>query len=349
MLPFEAGNTDCISVLGANHAAPNVLQLGGSSGPKFTFDQVFGTQTLQGQVYSDRVAPLVANCLEGYNATVLAYGQTGSGKTHTIMGGGMSTAMMHEETHQGVLPRAIRNIFHELQDPYEYEVRVQFLEIYGEEIRDLLNPRTTSSESKLSIRDVGNAEPEVVGATMHKVDSAEEALLCFTSGMYRRVTASTAMNEGSSRSHAILSLVVEQSTMMDEVEQESKEHVQSKISRFNFVDLAGSERQKRTQATGQRLKEGIDINKGLLVLGNVISALGDPQKRGNTFVPYRDSKLTRLLKGSLGGNHKTLMIACVSPSSSNMDETLNCLRYANRAKNIQNHAVVNLDATSQLV
>ena len=182
------------------------------------------------------------------------------------------------------------------------------------------------------------------------------------------MTASTAMNEGSSRSHAILSLVVEQSAIMDvdKIEQtaakasgakegeqsqlaNSKEHVQSKTSRFNFVDLAGSERQKRTQATGLRLKEGIDINKGLLVLGNVISALGDPKKRGNTFVPYRDSKLTRLLKGSLGGNHKTLMIACVSPSSSNMDETLNCLRYANRAKNIQNHAVVNLDSTSQLV
>ena len=307
---------------------------------------------------------------------------------------------MMQEDHQGVLPRAIRSIFQQLQkqeqkasrdntlagsggrncttndscNTYEYDVRVQFLEIYGDEIRDLLNPRpqstTSSNNFKLTIRDVGNEEPEVVGATMHKVESAEEALLCLTSGMYRRVTASTAMNEGSSRSHAILSLVVEQSTIMnvDQMKQtatkassdetnengksqipNSKEHVQSKTSRFNFVDLAGSERQKRTQATGQRLKEGIDINKGLLVLGNVISALGDPKKRGKTFVPYRDSKLTRLLKGSLGGNHKTLMIACVSPSSSNMEETLNCLRYANRAKNIQNHAVVNLDSTSQLV
>merc|ERR1712238_219958 len=130
--------------------------------------------------------------------------------------------------------------------------------------------------------------------------------------------------------------------------QDSEQHVQLKVSRFNFVDLAGSERQKRTQATGQRLKEGIDINKGLLVLGNVISALGDSKKQG-AFVPYRDSKLTRLLKGSLGGNHKTLMIACVSPSSSNMEESLNCLRYANRAKNIQNNAVVNVDAESKLV
>ncbi|OEU20759.1 kinesin-domain-containing protein, partial [Fragilariopsis cylindrus CCMP1102] len=344
MLPNEAGTTECIDVLCAsehNAGCPNVLRLGGSSGPKFTFDQVFGAQTVQSEVYEDRVAPLVANCLEGYNATVLAYGQTGSGKTHTIMGGGMTTAMMQEQ-HQGVLPRAIRNIFQKLQEQqesssvgssYEYE-------LYGEEIRDLLNPRTSSSAPKLSIRDIGNGEPEVIGATMHKVDSADQALLCLTSGMCRRVTGSTAMNETSSRSHAILSLVVEQSIIL--------EHVQSKVSRFNFVDLAGSERQKRTQATGQRLKEGIDINKGLLVLGNVISALGDPKKQG-TFVPYRDSKLTRLLKGSLGGNHKTLMIACVSPSSCNMEETLNCLRYANRAKNIQNHAVVNVDATSQIV
>ena len=380
MLPNEAGTTECIDVLCAsehNAGCPNVLRLGGSSGPKFTFDQVFGAQTVQSEVYEDRVAPLVANCLEGYNATVLAYGQTGSGKTHTIMGGGMTTAMMQEQ-HQGVLPRAIRNIFQKLQkqqesssvgSSYEYEVRVQFLELYGEEIRDLLNPRTSSSAPKLSIRDIGNGEPEVIGATMHKVDSADQALLCLTSGMCRRVTGSTAMNETSSRSHAILSLVVEQSIILevdpmqqsatitglnrtDEEEnsqiQDSEQHVQSKVSRFNFVDLAGSERQKRTQATGQRLKEGIDINKGLLVLGNVISALGDPKKQG-TFVPYRDSKLTRLLKGSLGGNHKTLMIACVSPSSCNMEETLNCLRYANRAKNIQNHAVVNVDATSQIV
>lgn len=160
------------------------------------------------------------------------------------------------------------------------------------------------------------------------------------------------MNESSSRSHAILSVLVEQTTTLEEFSDEQPQHVQHvevKRSKFNFVDLAGSERQKRTQAEGQRLKEGIDINKGLLVLGNVISALGDPKKAGKSFVPYRDSKLTRLLKGSLGGNHKTLMIACVSPSSDNLEESLNCLRYANRAKNIQNNAVVNVDAGSRLL
>jgi len=177
----------------------------------------------------------------------------------------------------------------------------------------------------------------------HKVDSAQEALVCLASGMLRRVTGSTAMNASSSRSHALSSVMVEQTTTS------ADGHASVLRSKFNFVDLAGSERQKRTQAEGKRLKEGIDINKGLLVLGNVISALGDTRKIGKTFVPYRDSKLTRLLKGSLGGNHKTLMIACVSPSSSNLEESLNCLRYANRAKNIKNNAVVNVDANTKFI
>lgn len=281
------------------------------------------------------------------------------------------TTSVQDERQAGVIPRAIRNIFEQLcamkeldsneeseesKPSYDFDVRVQFLEVYGEEIRDLLT--TQQSKKKLSIRDVGMDEPEVVGATETKVDSAEEALLCLTRGMYRRVTGATAMNESSSRSHAILSLIVEQSVVLDPEEgvqssggkaDSMQQLVQGKRSKFNFVDLAGSERQKRTQASGQRLKEGININQGLLVLGNVISALGDPKNKGKTFVPYRDSKLTRLLKGSLGGNHKTLMIACVSPSASNLEESLNCLRYANRAKNIQNHAVVNIDATSRLV
>ena len=227
------------------------------------------------------------------------------------------------------------------QSVFEYEVRVQFLEVYGEEIRDLLS----SSRKKLTIRDGGqSSEPEVIGASEVKVSSAVEALLCLTRGMMKRVTASTAMNAESSRSHAIMTMVIEQTVIED-----SSGHIESKRSKLHFVDLAGSERQKRTMAQGKRLKEGIDINKGLLVLGNVISALGDQKKSGKLFVPYRDSKLTRLLKGSLGGNHKTLMIACVSPSSSNMEESLNCLRYANRAKNIQNNAVVNIDAESRLV
>ncbi len=290
----------------------------------------------------------------------------------------------------GVIPRALRDLFGKLEYmkrksleqkhnkrnsnhsgngnddiPYEYEVRVQFLELYGEEIRDLLS--SSPSSNKLVIRDGvnHNHEPDVVGAIEIKVNNAAEAMLCLTRGMLRRVTGATAMNAESSRSHAIMTVIVEQTTLMRQESGSSNstgsngtaanndggsgQDFESKRSKFHFVDLAGSERQKRSQAEGIRLKEGIDINKGLLVLGNVISALGDPKKRGKAFVPYRDSKLTRLLKGSLGGNHKTLMIACVSPSSINMEESLNCLRYANRAKNIQNNAVINVDAGSKLV
>jgi Kinesin motor domain len=273
------------------------------------------------------------------------------------------------EASVGVIPRAFRHIFKSLRKrkrnasressddketvtcPYDFSVKLQFLELYGEEIRDLLASGTGSnrdpSKSKLSIRDGGTDDPEVVGATQTIVTTAEEALHCLTRGNLHRVTAATAMNETSSRSHAILTVMVEQSTVLEDPSSPIGTRVLQ--SKFNFVDLAGSERVKRTQAEGKRLKEGIDINKGLLVLGNVISALGDPAKRGRTFVPYRDSKLTRLLQGSLGGNHKTLMMACVSPASSNLDESLNCLRYANRAKNIQNRAVVNVDATSKLI
>lgn len=267
----------------------------------------------------------------------------------------------------GIIPRVLQSLFNSLEDAkaesaqstnlFDYQVSLQFLELYGEEIRDLLTGH--NRDTKLTIRDLGTDEPEVVGATQQTVSTAEEALLCLSRGMLRRVTGATAMNESSSRSHVIFSVLIEQQRTIhisnsDENtpnfnESEETNHVQVTHSRFNLVDLAGSERQKRTQAEGKRLKEGIDINKGLLVLGNVISALGDPKKRGKTFVPYRDSKLTRLLKGSLGGNHKTLMIACVSPSSANMEESLNCLRYANRAKNIQNNAVVNVDGNSRLM
>lgn len=380
MLPSEAGSATCVDVLhqtSSTSSRPSVVRIGGTSGPTFTFDEAFATTSTQQQVFEHRVIPLLRNCLEGYNATIVAYGQTGSGKTFTIMGPSSACALQEEEASMGIIPRALRYLFDEMdvlvrqQQPLEqehgpqddddevmdekfsptpkleYDVRVQFLELYGEEIRDLLTP--TPSSERLMIRDVGMEEPEVLGASQQKVNTAEEALLCLTRGMLRRVTGATAMNSSSSRSHAILSVLVEQSILIDADSSNGNNNVQVKRSKFNFVDLAGSERQKRTQAEGQRLKEGIDINKGLLVLGNVISALGDPTKSGKSFVPYRDSKLTRLLKGSLGGNHKTLMIACISPSSDNMEESLNCLRYANRAKNIQNHAIVNVDTNTRLL
>lgn len=366
-LPREAGTTSCISIPSDQPA----IRIGGVDGPTFTFDHALPDSTTQTQLYTSCVVPLVKACLKGYNATVLAYGQTGSGKTHTIVGSSIQDEIYASDLNSsssgsdssGVIPRAFKDLFQALaskkeklceqssqtdpdsQQPYEYEVRIQFLEIYGEEIRDLLSPST--SNNRLTIRDgAAGEEPEVIGATETTVQSTREALICLDRGFMRRVTAATQMNTESSRSHAIMSVTVEQRTLTS-VGDDAEEEV--KRSKFHFVDLAGSERQKRTKAEGQRLKEGIDINKGLLVLGNVISALGDSKKVSRTHVPYRDSKLTRLLKGSLGGNHKTLMIACVSPASINMEESLNCLRYANRAKNIQNNAVVNLDAGSRLV
>jgi Kinesin motor domain len=206
------------------------------------------------------------------------------------------------------------------QDLPSYVVKLQFLELHGEEIRDLLvnhslaGGRSGGGSSnggagaggsggggryKLAILEV-NGEPEVVGATQQVVQAPQEALLALTHGMVRRVTDATAMNSSSNRSHAILTVFLEQQSA-----------TQLQVSKFQFVDLARSERQKRTGAQGKRLKEGIDINKGLLVLGNVISALAS----NSPFVPYQDSKLTRMLQGSLGGNHKTLMIECVRESS----------------------------------
>ena len=277
-----------------------------------------------------------------------------------------------ETNSAGVIPRAVRELFQMLEHrklnaknahgagtktTFRYEIRLQFLELYGEEVRDLLST-SPSPTGGLKVRDNGGAtgsEPEVVGASEVTATTADEALLCLARGMMRRVTGATAMNTESSRSHAIMTAVIEQTqtTLLDDDDDddgdEEDEETAYMRSKFHFVDLAGSERAKRTQAVGQRLAEGIMINQGLLVLGNVISALGDPKKVGKTHVPYRDSKLTRLLRGSLGGNHRTLMVACVSPSSSNMSESINTLRYSNRARNIQNRAVVNVDPTTKLV
>ncbi|GAX18997.1 kinesin family member 4/21/27 [Fistulifera solaris] len=346
LLALEAGSDRCLDVFQQS------VQVGGQSGPLLTFDRVFDSHTEQSAIFTDCGMSLVESCLQGYNATILAYGQTGSGKTFTMMGPDDQALLAADgNQHQsGIIPRSLALLFQKLEEnssSSDYRVRLQFLEIYGEDIRDLLVPG--NGGDKLTIRDLGGShEPEVVGATQELVSSSSDALKCLSRGMLRRVTGATAMNESSSRSHAILSVLVEQSTKVVE-ETDGEERLIIKQSKFNFVDLAGSERIKRTQAEGQRMKEGIDINKGLLVLGNVISALGDPKKRGRTFVPYRDSKLTRLLKGSLGGNHKTLMIACVSPSEDNLEESLSCLRYANRAKNIQNNAVVNVDANTKLI
>ncbi|KAK2116214.1 Chromosome-associated kinesin kif4a [Saguinus oedipus] len=297
----------------------------------FTYDFVFDPSTEQEEVFNTAVAPLIKGVFKGYNATVLAYGQTGSGKTYSM--GGAYTAEQENEPTVGVIPRVIQLLFKEIdkKSDFEFTLKVSYLEIYNEEILDLLCP--SREKSQINIREDPKEGIKIVGLTEKTVLVASDTVSCLEQGNNCRTVASTAMNSQSSRSHAIFTISIEQRKKSDKNS--------SFRSKLHLVDLSGSERQKKTKAEGDRLKEGININRGLLCLGNVISALGDDKKGG--FVPYRDSKLTRLLQDSLGGNSHTLMIACVSPADSNLEETLNTLRYADRARKIKNKPIVNID------
>ncbi|KAK7372955.1 hypothetical protein VNO80_06346 [Phaseolus coccineus] len=331
------GCTDCISVVPGE---PQV-QIGSHA---FTYDYVYGSSgSPSSTIYNDCVAPLVDALFHGYNATVLAYGQTGSGKTYT-----MGTNYTGEENAGGIIPKVMETIFKRVQtmkESSEFLIRVSFIEIFKEEVFDLLDPNqsrgdvvsTTKSAAPsrvpIQIRETVNGGITLAGVTEAEVKTKEEMSSYLSRGSLSRATGSTNMNSQSSRSHAIFTITMEQKSGDDVL-----------CAKLHLVDLAGSERAKRTGADGMRLKEGIHINKGLLALGNVISALGDERKRKEGgHVPYRDSKLTRLLQDSLGGNSKTVMIACVSPADTNAEETLNTLKYANRARNIQNKAVINRD------
>ncbi|XP_075040606.1 chromosome-associated kinesin KIF4A [Mixophyes fleayi] len=300
----------------------------------FTYDYVFDPSTEQEEVYTTAVAPLIKGLFKGYNATVLAYGQTGSGKTFSM--GGAYTHDQENEPIVGVIPRVVKALFKEIEDrtDWEFLLTVSYLEIYNEDILDLLYSSRDKTTPPISIREDPKEGIKICGLTERDVKSALDMISCLEQGNSSRTVASTAMNSQSSRSHAIFTISIDQRNAGDKNS--------SFRSKLHLVDLAGSERQKKTKAEGDRLKEGISINRGLLCLGNVISALGDETKKGG-FVPYRDSKLTRLLQDSLGGNSHTLMIACVSPADSNMEETLNTLRYADRARKIKNKPIVNTD------
>ncbi|NXD11940.1 KIF4 protein, partial [Nothocercus nigrocapillus] len=299
----------------------------------FTYDYVFDPSVEQEEVFNTAVVPLIRGIFKGYNATVLAYGQTGSGKTYSM--GGTYTACQEHEPSVGVIPRVIKLLFKEKEQRQDWEIvlKVSYLEIYNEDILDLLCSSRERS-SQISIREDPKEGIKIIGLTERNVACAQDTVFCLEQGNNSRKVASTAMNSQSSRSHAIFTISVDQKKKSDK---NSILH-----SKLHLVDLAGSERQKKTKAEGDRFKEGININRGLLCLGNVISALGDENKKGG-FVPYRDSKLTRLLQDSLGGNSHTLMIACVSPADSNLEETLNTLRYADRARKIKNKPIINVD------
>uniref|UniRef100_A0A672GXT9 Kinesin family member 13Ba n=1 Tax=Salarias fasciatus TaxID=181472 RepID=A0A672GXT9_SALFA len=282
---------------------------------------------------------LLHNAFQGYNACIFAYGQTGSGKSYTMMGSG---------DHPGLIPRLCSALFERTQkeqrEEESFTVEVSYMEIYNEKVRDLLDPK--GGRQTLRVREHKVLGPYVDGLSRLAVASYKDIESLMSEGNKSRTVAATNMNEESSRSHAVFNIILTH-TLKDLQSGTSGE----KVSRLSLVDLAGSERAAKTGAAGERLKEGSNINKSLTTLGLVISALAEQgtAKNKTKFVPYRDSVLTWLLKDCLGGNSRTAMVATISPAADNYEETLSTLRYADRAKNIVNHAVVNEDPNARII
>ncbi|EFY96467.2 kinesin [Metarhizium robertsii ARSEF 23] len=292
----------------------------------FAFDRVFDENTTQSDVYEGTTKNLLDSVLDGYNATVFAYGATGCGKTHTITG----TAQ-----HPGIIFLTMQELFEKIDERSQEkttELSLSYLEIYNETIRDLLVPG--GSQGGLMLREDSNQAVTVFGLTSHHPKNVQEVMDMIIQGNEYRTVSPTEANATSSRSHAVLQINISQKDRNADV---NEPHTMATLS---IIDLAGSERASVTKNRGVRLTEGANINKSLLALGSCINALCDKRQRAH--VPYRNSKLTRLLKFSLGGNCKTVMIVCVSPSSAHFDETQNTLRYANRAKNIQTKVTRNV-------
>ncbi|KAM3959288.1 LOW QUALITY PROTEIN: kinesin-like protein 98A [Aphomia sociella] len=320
----------------------------------FTFDHSYWSYdsedkhyASQEQVFADLGLDVIDSAFEGYNACVFAYGQTGSGKTFTMMGSSEC---------QGLIPRICRQLFSRVAAGKEsgasYRTEVSYLEIYNERVKDLL---ASDAGHSLRVREHPKLGPYVQDLSKHLVSDYDDIQVCMHRGNLHRTTASTQMNDVSSRSHAIFTITFVQASYLRHNNMPSET-----VSKVHLVDLAGSERADATGATGQRLVEGAHINKSLVTLGSVISALADsshhqpPADRSknnkkNVFIPYRDSVLTWLLKDSLGGNSKTIMIAAISPADCNYGETLSTLRYANRAKNIINKPTINEDPNVKLI
>lgn len=320
---------------------------------KFIFDNSFWSHNPsdehyahQEDIYNALGEDFLDHNFEGYHTCIFAYGQTGSGKSYTMMG-------THEQP--GLIPRTCEDLFQRIESSISphisYTVRVSYFEVYNEHVRDLLvTPRPSSSNNPyyLKIRESPTEGPYVKDLTDMPVKNYAELLRYMRLGDNNRTTASTKMNDTSSRSHAVFTIMLKQ-IHHDLLTDSTTE----RLARIRLVDLAGSERAKATEATGARLREGSNINKSLTTLGRVIAALADPRHgrvhnggktRSKDVVPYRDSILTWLLKDSLGGNSKTAMIACIAPSD--YDETLSTLRYADQAKHIRTRAIVNQDSVS---
>ncbi|KAG7472873.1 hypothetical protein MATL_G00113670 [Megalops atlanticus] len=303
----------------------DTVSIGGKS---YVFDHVFPTNTTQEQVYNTAAKQIVTDVLGGYNGTIFAYGQTSSGKTHTMEG------KLHDPQQMGIIPRIAEDIFNHIfamDENLEFHIKVSYFEIYMEKIRDLLDVTKTN----LAVHEDKNRVPYVKGCTERFVSSPEEVMDVIDEGKSNRHVAVTNMNEHSSRSHSIFLI---------NIKQEHVETEQKLCGKLYLVDLAGSEKVSKTGAEGAVLDEAKTINKSLSSLGNVISALAEGTK---THVPYRDSKMTRILQDSLGGNCRTTMFICCSPSSFNDAETKSTLMFGQRAKTIRNAASVNLELTAE--
>lgn len=298
----------------------------------FAFDRCFPPSSTQLDIYRDFGQDLVDHAIEGYNACIFAYGQTGSGKTHTMMG---------TERDPGLVLSICQNLFtwvREVQATTAVTIRLSMLEVYNEQVRDLLQPT-----AKVRVRSLGS-DCIVDGLSEYKVGNLPHVISLLAKGNQHRATAATKMNDQSSRSHAVISLAIKQ----QHIQNVDSKVTQEKVSLVRLVDLAGSERAGLTGATGDRLKEGSNINQSLVILGRVISTLAELAERPSTkaLVPYRESVLTRLLQTSLSGNSRTAMIACVSPDEANYEQTLSTLRYADQAKKITTKAKINEDVVS---
>ncbi|KAK0482548.1 kinesin domain-containing protein [Armillaria novae-zelandiae] len=432
---LHATSSNSVSIEGTSSAPPNASSSSPSPAASssaaskkqvFSFDQVHDPSTTQHAMFTSTAQPLISRFIEGFNCTILAYGQTSSGKTFTMTGMDLDADPSDPGNGMGIIPRAVSTIFsrarqlkEERGTAWNYSIKGSFIEIYNEDLIDLLSmDDTAGGRREVQIREDKDGHIIWGGLREVNVKNSSEVMTLIRKGTSIRRTNETDMNAQSSRSHAIFSLTLTQKKFtgsgapprsssplppggrspsrlarpgsvyssnpsgsrvasptfgrpstpsfaaamgrggglrpasalghaadraMISHDDDAGEWV-TIVSKFHFVDLAGSERLKRTAAAGERIKEGISINSGLLALGNVISALGDPSRAKShtaTHVPYRDSKLTRLLQDSLGGNAHTLMIACVSAAEYNVGETINTLKYANRARNIKNRAVVN--------
>ncbi|XP_025977570.1 kinesin-like protein KIF18A [Dromaius novaehollandiae] len=296
---------------------------------KFVFDAVFAESSSQLEVFEHTTKSVLDGFLNGYNCTVLAYGATGAGKTHTMLGSPQDPGVMY------LTMMALYNCMDQIKEDKICNVAVSYLEVYNEQIRDLL-----VNSGPLAVREDAQKGVVVQGLTLHQPKSAEEILQMLDYGNKNRTQHPTDINASSSRSHAVFQIYLRQQDKTASISQNVR------IAKMSLIDLAGSERASATNAKGARFREGTNINRSLLALGNVINALADPKSK-KQHIPYRNSKLTRLLKDSLGGNCRTIMIAAVSPSSKFYDDTYNTLKYANRAKDIKSSLksnVVSLDS-----